>query len=68
MGSKTRLSSYCTKRGDDTVNLATSRKTNARLAHPIVTGWGVMPCVCGMAFLCGSPSTGRYLHDMTSDV
>ena len=35
MGSKTRLSSYCTKRGDNTVNLVTSRKTNARLARPI---------------------------------
>ena len=35
MGSKTRLSSYCTKRGDDIVNLATSRKTNVRLARPI---------------------------------
>ena len=34
MGSKTRLSSYCTKRGDNTVNLVTSRKTNARLARP----------------------------------
>ena len=36
MGSKTRLSSYCTKRGDDTVNLVTSRKTNARLAHLLI--------------------------------
>ena len=35
MGSNTRLSSYCTKRGDDTVNLVTSRKTNARLARPM---------------------------------
>ena len=35
MGSKTRLSSYCTKRGDTTVNLVTTRKTNARLARPI---------------------------------
>ena len=35
MGSKTRLSSYCTKRGDNTMNLVTSRKTIARLAHPI---------------------------------
>ena len=35
MGSKTRLSSYCTKRGDNTVNLVTSRKTNTRLARPI---------------------------------
>ena len=35
MGSKTRLSSYCSKRGDNTVNLVTSRKTNARLARPI---------------------------------
>ena len=36
MGSKTRLSSYCTKRGDNTVNLVTPRKTNARLARPII--------------------------------
>ena len=36
MGSKTRLSSYCTKRGDNAVNLVMSRKTNARLAHPII--------------------------------
>ena len=35
MGSKTRLSSYCTKRGSNTVNLVTSRKINARLARPI---------------------------------
>ena len=35
MGSKTRLISYCTKRGDNTVNLVTSRKTIARLARPI---------------------------------
>ena len=35
MGSKTRLSSYCSKRGDNTVNLVTSRKVNTRLARPI---------------------------------
>ena len=35
MGSKTRLISSCTKRGDNTVNLVTSRKTIARLARPI---------------------------------
>ena len=35
MGSKTRLSSYCTKRANNTVNLVTSRKINARLARPI---------------------------------
>ena len=35
MGSKTRLSSYCTNRGNNTVNLVTSRKTIARLARPI---------------------------------
>ena len=35
MGSKTRLSSYCTKRGNSTVNLVTSRKINTRLARPI---------------------------------
>ena len=40
MGSKTRLNSYCTKRGDNTVNLVTSRKTNARLARPIRDGNG----------------------------
>ena len=32
MGLKTRLSSYCTKQGDNTVNLVTSHKTNVRLA------------------------------------
>ena len=32
---KTRLSSYCSKRGNNAVNLVTSRKTNARLARPI---------------------------------
>ena len=36
MGSKTKLSSNCTKRGDDTVNLVTSRKTNARVARPML--------------------------------
>ena len=36
MGLKTRLSSYCSKRGDNTVNLVMSRKTNARLARPII--------------------------------
>ena len=35
MGSKTRLSSYCTKRANNGVNLATSRKINTRLARPI---------------------------------
>ena len=35
MESKTRLCSYCTKQGDNAVNLITSRKTNARLARPI---------------------------------
>ena len=31
MGLRMRLSSYCSNRGDDTVNLVTSCKTNARL-------------------------------------
>ena len=35
MGSKTRLSSYCTKRANNGVNLVTSRKINTRLARPI---------------------------------
>ena len=35
MGSKTRMSSYCTKRGNNGVNLVTSRKINTRLARPI---------------------------------
>ena len=35
MGSKMRLSSYSIKRGDNTVNLVTSHKTNARLEHLI---------------------------------
>ena len=37
MGSKTRLSSYCTKRANNGVNLVTSRKKNTRLARPILT-------------------------------
>ena len=37
MGSKTRLSSYCTKRANNGVNLVTSRNINTRLARPITT-------------------------------
>ena len=36
MVTKTRLSSCCTKRGDNTVNLVTPRKKHARLARPIM--------------------------------
>ena len=36
MGLKTRLSSHCTKRANNGVNLVTSRKVNTRLARPIV--------------------------------
>ena len=39
MGSKTRLSSYCTKRANNGVNLVTSRKMNTRLARPIVVDY-----------------------------
>ena len=35
MGSKTRLSSYCTKRANNGVNLAMSRRIITRLARPI---------------------------------
>ena len=35
MGSKTRLSSYCTKRANNGVNLVMSRNINTRLARPI---------------------------------
>ena len=35
MGLKTRLSSYCTKRANNGVNLVMSRKINTRLARPI---------------------------------
>ena len=38
MGLKTRLSSYCTKRANNGVNLVTSRKINTRLACPIRGG------------------------------
>ena len=70
MGSKTRLSSYCTKRGNNTVNLATSRKINTRLARPIDTDafslsrplcmilWLTYlpgPCLCQDTF-CGWPT------------
>ena len=36
MGSKTRLSCYCTKRANNGVNLVTSRKINTRLARRIL--------------------------------
>ena len=36
MGSKTRLSSYCTKRANNGVNFVTSRKINTRRARPIM--------------------------------
>ena len=57
MGLKTRLSSYCSKQGDNTMNLVTSRKTNARLARPIVWMSTVFVCafaraVVGDAYLC----------------
>ena len=35
MGLKTRLSSYCTNRANNGVNLVTSRNINTRLARPI---------------------------------
>ena len=35
MGLKTRLSSHCTKRANNGVNLVTSRKVKTRLARPI---------------------------------
>ena len=45
MGSKTRLSSYCTKRANNGVNLVTSRKINTRLARPMVAQWSECPVV-----------------------
>ena len=47
MGLKARLSSYCTKRANNGVNLVTSRNINTRLARPIVrTGWLlIMVCI-----------------------
>ena len=44
MGSKTRLSSYCTKRANNGVNLVTSRKINTRLARPIVVSTVLNSC------------------------
>ena len=37
MESKTRLSTSCTKRRENTVNLVTSRNMNTRLTRPFVT-------------------------------
>ena len=37
MGLKARLSSNCTKRANNGVNLVTSRKINTRLVRPITT-------------------------------
>ena len=47
MESKTRWSYYCSKRGDYTVNLVTSGKTNARLARPIrdISDQGLISCL-----------------------
>ena len=42
MGSKTRLSSYCTKRANNGMNLVTSRKINTRLARPIVQLYDIL--------------------------
>ena len=42
MGSKTRLSSYCTKRANNGVNLVTSRKINTRLARSIMISVNVL--------------------------
>ena len=36
MGSKTRLSTNCTKQCENHANLVTSREINKRLVHPIV--------------------------------
>ena len=43
MGLKTRLSSHCTKRANNGVNLVTSRKVNTRLARPIATSLQTVP-------------------------
>ena len=62
MGSKTRLSSYCTKRANNGVNLVTSCKLDTRLARPILLKADVM-CVQGMpsfrrAFVCFANFSG----------
>ena len=62
MEPKARLSSYCTKRANNGVNLVTSRKINTRLARPIVAslpvtilkGAGVAQWLCN-----GLPYDGR---------
>ena len=41
MGSKTRLSSYCTKQDNDTVNLVTSHKINTRLVRPMMVQYNI---------------------------
>ena len=51
MGSKTRLSFYCTKLGNNTVNLVTSRKINTRLARPINDKTKVSECHIDDGFL-----------------
>ena len=51
MRSKTRLCFHCSKRGDNTMNLAMSRKTNPRLAHPINDKTKVSECHIDDGFL-----------------
>ena len=50
MGSKTRLSSYCTKRANNGVNLVTSRKINTRLARPIGVTSSLYLCFDSLVF------------------
>ena len=65
MGSKTRLSSYCTKRGDNTVNLVTSRKTIARLARPIKVASALIRITEQMKqTMIRSNASNKYAHDL----
>ena len=52
MGLKARLSSYCTKRANNGVNLVTSRKINTRLARPITAKTDIILTLIGTSSVC----------------
>ena len=74
MGSKTRLSSYCTKRGDNTMNLVTSSKTIARLSRPIIMTTLIMEQLVAYAWMrtsargCDRNFSNTFLHLCTISV
>ena len=63
MGLKARLSSYCTKRANNGVNLVTSRNINTRLARPIgITTRNTIPANVKPMRILRSSGGDQYAH------